>query len=551
MLESITLRFTEQPELSLKARGITVFVGPNNSGKSLVLREIEQIFLQDPMPGDRKLLKDFVMSWPAQDEGVQFVERIAASTPQPPSMAEGYVAVGSVTPGHGQQVLPLFRDAIRNVLNEKANKGWWATQVLRWGVVRLDGRSRFDLTNDQSGGDLLAGPSNTLSHLFRNDGARKKVQELMLEAFGLYYVIDPTNLGSLRIRMSRVPPMFDEQSLNAVARDYYRTATHIKEASDGVQAYAGIITAVQSGDFHTVLVDEPEAFLHPPLARKLGKHLASLAIANDGALFASTHSSDFLMGCVQAGKSVRVVRLEYSEGKSRGRVVDPEQLDAFLKRPLMRSANVVSALFHDGVVVTESDNDRAFYSEVYFRLAQQNPSFPSILFINAQNKQTIKDIIGPLRQFGVPAAAIVDIDVIKEGGKSWTDWLVAAHVPTAAQDGYRASRQSVKSCFEKNTEDMKIRGIGALNAQDRAAAAELFDSLDGYGLFAVRLGEVEGWLSGLAVPGKKTDWAVAMLERMGSDPAAPGYVFPEAGDVWDFMRRIVAWIGDTARKGIS
>jgi len=55
------------------------------------------------------------------------------------------------------------------------------------------------------------------------------------------------------------------------------------------------------------------------------------------------------------------MRLEYADGKSRGKMVDPAKLEAFFKRPLMRSANVMSALFYDGVIVTESDNDRAFY----------------------------------------------------------------------------------------------------------------------------------------------------------------------------------------------
>jgi hypothetical protein len=65
--------------------------------------------------------------------------------------------------------------------------------------------------------------------------------------------------------------------------------------------------------------------------------------------------------------------------------------------------------------VTESDNDRAFYSEIYYRLAEKESGYPSLLFVNAQNKQTIRDIIEPLRAFGVPAAAIVDIDILKDG----------------------------------------------------------------------------------------------------------------------------------------
>ena len=42
MLETISLKFTERADpLIIPAQGVTVFVGPNNAGKSLVLRELE------------------------------------------------------------------------------------------------------------------------------------------------------------------------------------------------------------------------------------------------------------------------------------------------------------------------------------------------------------------------------------------------------------------------------------------------------------------------------------------------------------------------------
>jgi AAA domain, putative AbiEii toxin, Type IV TA system len=240
-------------------------------------------------------------------------------------------------------------------------------------------------------------PPNVLAHLFADDRLRQQVRTTIYDALGAYFVVDPTHGGNLRMRLSAEAPTGDEQSLNAAARTFHRNALYIKEASDGVQAYVGIVTAVLSGEYRAILIDEPEAFLHPPLARKLGSGLASVAAKRGGSLLASTHSPDFLIGCVQASAGVRVVRLEYFNGKSRGRLVDSGALDRMFKNPLMRSANVFSALFHDGVVVTESDNDRVFYSEIYYRLAEQEKGYPSILFVNAQNKQTIADIMSPLR----------------------------------------------------------------------------------------------------------------------------------------------------------
>jgi hypothetical protein len=90
---------------------------------------------------------------------------------------------------------------------------------------------------------------------------------------------------------------------------------------------------------------------------------------------------------------------------------------------------------------------------------------------------------------------------------------------------------------------------GGLPSGDNKAAEELFDLFDHYGIFVVRRGELENWLPSIGAVGKKTDWTVSALEKMGSDPLATGYVRPTSGDVWDFVRKIVKWIGDPARKG--
>jgi hypothetical protein len=268
-----------------------------------------------------------------------------------------------------------------------------------------------------------------------------------------------------------------------------------------------------------------------------------------GTLMASTHSPDFLMGCLHASQNVRVVRLEYSNGKSKGKIVDSAILTKLLKAPLLRSANVVSALFHDGVVVTESDNDRAFYAEVYYRLAEQEKGYPSLLFVNAQNKQTIRDIVGPLRAFGVPAAAIVDVDMLKEGGGNWIPWLKAARVPDPLHVGLGQQRASLHKLFTDKGLEMKDGGITQLKNTDKAAANDFFDQLERYGIFGVRNGEVESWLSALNVGSRKAAWTVDMLERMGSDSNDPAYVRPATGDVWDFMRSVVAWVREPQRKG--
>jgi hypothetical protein len=156
---------------------------------------------------------------------------------------------------------------------------------------------------------------------------------------------------------------------------------------------------------------------------------------------------------------------------------------------------------------------------------------------------------GPIRAFGVPAAAIVDVDILKDGGGDWIPWLKAAHVPIALHVGLGHQRASLHKLFVDQKLDMENGGIKQLAKEDQAAANELFDQLRQYGIFAVRNGEVESWLPDLGIRSKKAAWTVAMLERLGSDPNDAAYVKPAAGDVWDFMRDVVKWVKDPARKG--
>ena len=158
--------------------------------------------------------------------------------------------------------------------------------------------------------------------------------------------------------------------------------------------------------------------------------------------------------------------------------------------------------------------------------------------------------MGPLRAFGVPTAAIVDIDILKDGGSTWTGWLRASSVPAPLLGGLGQVRGDLQKRFNDLGIDMKTGGVDALTGADNAGANALFDTLREYGVFVARKGELEKWLAHLKVPGKKTDWAIGMLDRMKGDPSDPLYVHPGGDDVWAFLGAIAEWIRNPSRKGM-
>lgn len=259
------------------------------------------------------------------------------------------------------------------------------------------------------------------------------------------------------------------------------------------------------------------------------------------------------MGCIQSGAPVNIVRLTYRGGVATARVLPSAEILELMRHPLLRSTGVLSGLFYEFVVVTESDADRAFYQEVNERLLQFKPEWgiPNCLFINAQNKQTIQTIIRPLRQLGIPAVGIVDVDVLKDGGANWTNILTSANVPPISHGPLAAMRAAVKSAMDATGRDMKRDGgLAILQPQDHEAAQNLLSQLAEYGIFVVPGGELESWMKQLGVGGHGPSWLIGMFERMGEDPAIAEFIHPSDNDVWEFMSKAKSWLIDANRKGI-
>jgi hypothetical protein len=259
------------------------------------------------------------------------------------------------------------------------------------------------------------------------------------------------------------------------------------------------------------------------------------------------------MGCIQSGAPLNIIRLTYRGGVATARVLPSAELLELMRNPLLRSTGVLNGLFYEFVVVTESDADRAFYQEVNERLLRFKPEWgiPNCLFINAQNKQTIHTILRPLRQLGIPAAGIVDIDVLKEGGTNWTNVLSGASIPDIAHGALATLRAAVKQAMDKTGRDMKRDGgIGILEVADQEAARNLLEQLAGYGIFVVPHGELEAWLKALCATGHGPNWLIDIFQKMGEDPDDATYIKPGADDVWEFLSRLKAWLVNPNRLGI-
>lgn len=220
--------------------------------------------------------------------------------------------------------------------------------------------------------------------------------------------------------------------------------------------------------------------------------------------------------------------------------------------PLLRSAKVLEALFYRGAIVAESDSDRALYDEINIRLERSSDQYArDSFFLNAHNKQTIRRIVSLLRGMGIPSAAVVDIDILKNG--DLLALMKACNVPHGIAQGLSQMKATVLKSFESNSDEWESVGIKCLDGADRETAENLLGQLRDYGIFVVPVGQLENWLTCIgAVPTKnKPYWLTKTFELLGTDPDEEGYLSPGHGDVWEFVRCFARWLDDKDRKGMN
>ncbi len=332
MISKLKLKFGSSPSdqsLEIDTTPVTVFVGPNNSGKSKILIEIENYCRNGITSSTDVLLQEIIFS-----ELENPINELANLTLKPKDGE--FLRPYDLIFGNGNYKNNINKDSIIKILqNPNSMREDFCRYYMTIKTLRLDGERRIHLINESGGGDLQDHPQNTLQILFRNNHKRKEVRRIIYESFKKYFVVDPTNLGLLRIRLSDIPPKSEtqERGLDEESVDFHNKAIDIRFMSDGVKAFAGIIIEIIAGDPKVILIDEPEAFLHPSLATNLGKEISKSITHGSKNLFVSTHSSNFLMGCIQSGNELNIVRLTYSNNIPTARILPYDKVLKLMRHP--------------------------------------------------------------------------------------------------------------------------------------------------------------------------------------------------------------------------
>ena len=193
-----------QPPLEVAAPNVTVIVGPNNSGKSKALREIEEVCLGKFH--NAQVLQFVELEIPETMEEVWAILsalEIENPTGREPRVGMAYLNRPAVGGEDGKGLIEVSRADFAVYFNNRKNVAEHFRNFLAiFGnllTVRLDGKSRFSLVDDRETVDLQSFPTNHLAVLFKDNPRRLKVWEFTKQAFQRYFIVDPN-------RTQKLPP---------------------------------------------------------------------------------------------------------------------------------------------------------------------------------------------------------------------------------------------------------------------------------------------------------------------------------------------------------
>lgn len=495
-----------------------IIVGPNNSGKSQTLREIISI-CQTAKSDRRIVVKRLSLGKSGNSEDLKHFFQY-----------------------YGDYVNGNYR--YKNWQVHEAHIPTWATGYMPhnlWqGFIKnIAAHERLSICEQQPSVSPDQQKSSPQHILYDDEVLMEKVSSLFRKAFGHDLMFDFRGGSKLPIHVGQKPNI--DGNIDRVSDNYVREVRSqplLDKQGDGVKSYAGILFEAIVNDLDITLIDEPEAFLHPPQMRRLGETLASEVT---GQLFVATHSSDILRGFLEGSRgNLRILRICRDGGVNRVFEANAETIKELWEKPELRYSNALDGIFHEQTIICEDDSDCRLYNAISDYLSSSaSELWLDTAYVPAGGKHGIRKIASALRKTGVPVKAIFDLDFLSEHslvqstveafGGNWTEIApIWNRVDLAVRDGNKPkSIPNIKaeiftllqSCEENALpkgdiiESMKqaspwqrvkkygTRGIPKGDAQSHYS--ELENRLKQIGIYLVPVGEAENFYPAIGKHGPK------------------------------------------------
>jgi energy-coupling factor transporter ATP-binding protein EcfA2 len=420
------LNFSDGTSLELGPTDTVLIVGPNNVGKSEVLRALHGKAANQNTPSPVLSVATFqrIGDAAALERWLDETSRVSGTTPNRHFRRLGG-AMGEGTVKHTWS----NKD---HALNDAAN--------IFFTFARTEGRIHD--SNPPQQVNIHEPPSHPLHNLNSDADLEARLSSKFKEAFGKELVVNWRAGQSLPLHVGARPQRtaVDDRVSNAYVKKV-EALPRLDAQGDGMRSFVTLLLASHATDASILLVDEPEAFLHPPQAKLAGELLAKGG-KSARQTFVATHSSDVVRGMLTANPSTRVVRLTRAGEITKAHVVPTESIEKLWSDPLLRYSNALDGLFHDAVIICEADADCRFYEAVLQSSERKEKRIPpDLLFTFTSGKSRMGNVKAALRSAGVRAIAVPDLDVLRE------DKPLVELLPPDAWDAIKAKVLAIRTAL--------------------------------------------------------------------------------------------------------
>ncbi|CAM3205993.1 AAA domain-containing protein, putative AbiEii toxin, Type IV TA system [Paracoccus aminovorans] len=511
------ITFSSGQEFTFRPKEKIIIVGSNNSGKSQTLREI-----------------------------VAYVSEGEKARPVVLSSLE-------LEKNGTADELKEYLDNNATITDKHYNyKNWrfYADHTRMWGqpflqhnlasgfIKNIDANNRLTICQLQqsvSDTDQRSAPQHLL---YDSEALMRRISSLFRQAFGQDLMINYRGGSVIPIHVGQIP----SSDLGHPVSDPYVEAVKknppLHEQGDGVKSFAGILFEAVVSDIDITMIDEPEAFLHPPQMRRLGGILASEV---KGQLFVATHSSDIMRGFLEGTKgSVRMLRIRREGNKNFVAEAAPDTVKELWNTPVLRYSNALEGVFHEQAILCEDHSDCRLFNAVADYLSEtQAARWLDTVYVPTGGKHAIPTIANILRKIGVPTKAVFDIDLLRSQddlkksveafGGEWAEFEeVWRKVNAAVSDGMPIKTNQEIKQFIKQIVDAaepenlpkgdiieamkqgsawsivkKVGPAGLPRGDARKNYNALTEKLEEIGIYLVPVGEIEEFCPEMGVHGPK------------------------------------------------
>ena len=382
---------------------IVVVVGPNNSGKSTLLKDISNRLWN----GDRGVvINDVTINKIGNyNDAIRLIKNDFA---QVSKNRDRYIVK---TPNSEIEITDSLLQTFW--LN---NASCVMDHVYNLFVSHLTTDMRLSSANPCEQRNSMSGVfSNNLQIVSSNWDIEKNISSLYKEVFECDLMA--TRQGKCIYLHVGTRPPFGEPGPAGMTlyENAISMSPRVDQEGDGIRSFVGILLNVFVAKQCIVLLDEPEAFLHPSQAYRLGQIIAREKKA-DQQIFLSTHSGDFLRGLLSVkDNKVRILRVCRDANRNYIHELMNDDVNDVWRDPLLRYSFALDGLFHKLTIVCEADGDcRLFHATMDAVDTAASLSARDVMFTHCGGKTRMHVIVKALVSLKVPVRATPDIDILND-----------------------------------------------------------------------------------------------------------------------------------------